>query len=122
MRMRMFDYSAEIKAYRKRQDMTQEELAEILGVQAKYISLLENGKRSPSGKLQKKMEELILAEDLKKECAGEEMPATDNEVELQMRIFRKLSRLQPVVREQAVDLICQILDMMSAREQPKDKN
>ena len=121
MRMRMFDYSAEMRAYRERQNMTQEELADILGVQAKYVSLLENGKRSPSGKLQRKMEELILAEDLKNQCEEQNVPISGNEVELQMRIFRKLSRLQPVVREQAVDVICQILDMMSSREQTKEK-
>ena len=120
--MRIFDFCSEIKAYRKRNQMTQEKLAEILGVQSKYISLLENGRRRPSGKLQRKLEELIMAEDLAKQCEQEEMPISEADVEMQMRIFRKLSRLQPVVRDQAVELICQILDMMSAREVPKEKD
>ncbi|MBQ8814733.1 MAG: helix-turn-helix transcriptional regulator [Lachnospiraceae bacterium] len=118
--MRMLDYASEIRAYRKRHEMTQEALAEILGVQAKYVSLLENAHRRPGTKLQKKMEELITADELEGSCERAEMPITKEEIEVQMRIFRRLCKFPPVMREHVVDLICQILDMMSTKEPTRD--
>ena len=118
--MRMLDFGSEMKTYRKRNQMTQEDLSEILGVQAKYISLLENGHRRPGTKLQKKMEELLMAEQIKDYCVLEDTPITKEEIEVQMRIFRRLCKLQPMMRAQAVDLICQILDMMSRKDVPKE--
>ena len=44
-------FGAKLRTLRKRQKMTQQELAAALGVARSYISFLENNEREPSGEL-----------------------------------------------------------------------
>ena len=117
--MRLVDFVQTMKKYRERHHITQEVLADMLGVQTKYISLLETGRRNPSAELQCKLEELIIADELNGTFKRQNTTLTQEEVEIQIKIFRKLSKLQPVQREKAVEVICQILDMMSGKESGK---
>ena len=114
--MRLVDFSQAMKRYRTKHQITQEVLADILGVQTKYISLLETGRRNPSAELQRKMENLILADEMDGMFKRQETALTSEEIETQIKIFRKLSKLQPVQREKAVEIICQILDMALGKE------
>lgn len=114
--MRLVDFGQTMKKYRARHQMTQEVLADKLGVQTKYISLLETGRRNPSAELQRKLEELIIADEMDGVFKRQETTLSPEEMEIQIKLFRKLSKLHPVQREKAVEVICQILDMMLGKE------
>lgn len=113
--MRLSDFGNTMKMYRAAHKMTQETLADVLGVQTKYISLLECGRRNPGAKLQKKMEELMMIDEVEGIFRQEKAEASKEDVEIQLKLFYKLNRLQPAQREKAVQLICQILDAMAGK-------
>jgi transcriptional regulator with XRE-family HTH domain len=52
-------FGAKLRTLRKRQKMTQQELAAALGVARSYISFLENNEREPSGELVLKVAHLF---------------------------------------------------------------
>ncbi len=113
--MRLTDFGQTMRNYRIQHQMTQEELAEKLGVQAKHISFLENGRRNPGPELQRKMEELMAADDLRLGLEAEIHELSEKELEIQLKIFHKLSRLHPPQREKALELVYGILDAMAVR-------
>lgn len=47
-----------LQDFRKEKNLTQEEVAKLLGITKEYLSMLERGYRNPSDKLKKKMAEL----------------------------------------------------------------
>lgn len=51
--------SKKIRDYRKRAGLTQEMLAEKLGLSSKYIQFIENGKRRPSLKVIYKIAQIL---------------------------------------------------------------
>lgn len=48
-----------IKKYRKQADLTQQELADKVGITQKYVQYLESAKRNPSLKLLRKLSEKL---------------------------------------------------------------
>ena len=111
--MRLVDFGETVRKYRKDHDMTQEELAGILNIQPKYLSYLENGHRSPGVNVQKKMEELLMADELNSAICKEEKMLTDEEMEIQIRFYQKLRKIHPLRRKEALDTVYRILDMMA---------
>lgn len=110
--MRMVDFGRKMKSYRKKHKLTQEKLAEKLSVQTKHISLLENGHRNPSPELQKKFEDMMIADELESELSSPNRPLTEEELIVQLRLFHKLSRLNSSQREKILDIIYKMLDVM----------
>lgn len=53
------DIGKVVKIYRKKNDMTQEILAERFGLSAKYIQFIENGQRNPSIKVVYKIAQIF---------------------------------------------------------------
>ena len=114
--MRLADFGQTMRNYRAEHRMTQEELADKLGVQTKHISFLENGHRNPGPDLQKKMEDLLIADEMRQALRRDSSALSEEELEVQLKIFHKLSRLQPVQKEKALELIYSILDAMVSNE------
>ena len=48
-----------LKSFRKQEKITQKELAKILNVSVDYISIIERGKQTPSGKLAQKIADIF---------------------------------------------------------------
>lgn len=113
--MRLADFGQTMKKYRLEHRMTQEELADKLGVQTKHISFLENGHRNPGPELQKKMEDLMMEDEMRRALQTETTALSAEELEVQLKIFHKLSRLQPAQREKALELIYSVLDAMAVK-------
>lgn len=110
--MRLVDFGQRMKQYRERNKLTQEKLAEKLGVQTKHISMLENGHRNPSPELQKKLEDMIIADELRSTLSSPNRPLTEEELIIQLRLFHKLSRLNSSQREKVLNVIYELLDAM----------
>ena len=110
--MRLIDFGQRMKQYRGRHDLTQEKLAEKLGVQTKHISLLENGHRNPSPELQKKLEDMIITDELRSALSSSDRPITEEELLIQLRLFHQLSRLDSLRREKVLNVIYELLDAM----------
>ena len=110
--MRLVDFGQRMKQYRGKHNLTQEKLAEKLGVQTKHISLLENGHRNPSPELQKKLEDMIIADELRSTLSSPNKPLTEEELIIQLRLFHKLSRLNSSQREKVLNVIYELLDAM----------
>ena len=113
--MRLIDFGQRMKQYRGRHDLTQEKLAEKLGVQTKHISLLENGHRNPSPELQKKLEDLMIADELSSALSSPNKPITEEELLVQLRLFHQLSRLDSSQREKVLNVIYELLDAMGKK-------
>ena len=110
--MRLVDFGQRMKQYRGKHNLTQEKLAEKLCVQTKHISLLENGHRNPSPELQKKLEDMIIADQLRSTLSSPNRPLTEEELIIQLRLFHKLSRLNSSQREKVLNVIYELLDAM----------
>ena len=113
--MRLADFGESMRMYRAEHKMTQEDLADALGVQTKYISMLECGHRNPSTNLQKKMENLIAQDEVERAFRKEKTELTKEQIEVQLRLFHKLNKIHPNQKEKAIDLVCQILDVMAGK-------
>ncbi len=111
--MRLADFGQTVRKYRKDHDMTQEELADILDIQPKYLSYLENGHKNPGPKLQEKMEELLVVDELNCAMRKEERMLSDEEIEVQIRFYRKLCKVHILRRKEVLDTVYHILDMMA---------
>ena len=111
--MKILDFGQTMRQYRKKKGMTQEQLADCLGVQPKYISLLENGWRNPGPELQKQMEELILSDELDSALSAQNHLLTEEELAIQLRFYLSLCRLRPARREAALKIVYQVLDTMA---------
>lgn len=111
--MRLADFGQRMKMYRKEHQMTQEQLADVLNVQTKHISFLETGHRNPSPELQKKMEDLIMADELGEAMIRREKILSEEEVMVQIKLYHKLCKLHPVQREKALEMIYQLLDALA---------
>ena len=110
--MRLVDFGQRMRQYRRKNKLTQEKLSEKLGVQTKHISLLENGHRNPSPELQKKLEDMIIADELRSTLSSPNKPLTEEELIIQLRLFHKLSRLNSSQREKVLNVIYELLDAM----------
>ncbi len=113
--MRLVDFGQIMKKYRKDHKLTQEQLSDILDVQTKHISFLENGHRNPSPELQKKLEDLLMADEMGEAMLGQKKMLTDEEIAVQIKLYHKLCRLQPVQRDAALQMIYQLLDAMAKK-------
>lgn len=113
--MRLVDFGQRMRQYRRKNKLTQEKLAEKLGVQTKHISLLENGHRNPSPELQVKLEDMMIAEELTSALSSPNKPITEEELLVQLLLFHKLSRLDPNQREKALNVIYELLDAMEKK-------
>ena len=111
--MRLIDFGQRMKQYRKKHDLTQEKLAEKLGVQTKYISFLENGHRNPSPELQKKLEDLLIADELSSALSTPDRKLSEEELHVQLHLFHKLNRLGSPQREAVLKMIYELLDAMA---------
>ena len=110
--MRLVGFGQAMRQYRKKHKLTQEKLAERLGVQTKHISLLENGHRNPSPELQKKLEDMIIADELNSTLAAPDQSLSEEELYVQLNLFHKLSRLNSPQRETVLKIIYELLDAM----------
>ena len=111
--MRLTDFGQQMRKYRKEHGLTQEQLADIFSVQTKHISFLENGHRNPSPELQKKMEDMIFADEVNGAMEGENRILTEEEMNVQIKLFHKLCKLGPVQKENALNMIYNLLDAMA---------
>ena len=113
--MRLIDFGQKMRQYRKRNKLTQEKLAEMLDVQTKHISLLENGHRNPSPELQKRMEDLMIIDELDRGLSSKDRPITEAELLVQLRLFHQLSRIDSFQREKVLKVIYELLDAMGRK-------
>lgn len=108
--MRLVGFGQAMKQYRTKHKLTQEKLAERLGVQTKHVSLLENGHRNPSPELQKKLEDMIVADELSDVLTTSNKSLSEEELYVQLQLFHKLSRLNLAQREAVLKIIYELLD------------
>ena len=111
--MRLADFGQQMRKYRKDHGLTQEQLADIFSVQTKHISFLENGHRNPSPELQKKLEDMIIADEINGAMEKEERVLSEEEMAIQINLFHKLCKLGPVQKETALNMIYELLDVMA---------
>ena len=111
--MRLADFGQQMRKYRKNHGLTQEQLADIFNVQTKHISFLENGHRNPSPELQKKLEDMIIADEINRAMEKEDRLLSEEEMTVQIKLFNKLCKLGPVQKETALDMIYKLLDAMA---------
>jgi len=112
--MRLADFGQVMKQYRTRHGYNQEKMADLLGVQtSKYISMLENSDRKPGPDLQMRMEDLLMADEVGAVLLEQETVVSEEEMAVQVMLFHKLSKIKPVKKEEALKMVCQILDMMA---------
>ena len=111
--MRLVDFGQRMKQYRGKHELTQDKLAEKLGVQTKHISLLENGHRNPSPELQKKLEDMIVADELNSALAASDKTLSEDELFVQLQLFHKLSRLNASQKKPVLKIIYELLDAMA---------
>ena len=110
--MRLADFGQQMRKYRKDHGLTQEQLADIFNVQTKHISFLENGHRNPSPELQKKLEDMIIADEING-AMKEDTILSEEEMTAQIKLFHKLCKLGPVQKETALEMIYNLLDAMA---------
>ena len=111
--MRLADFGQMMKKYRQEHNMTQEILADILGVQTKHISFLENGHRNPSPELQKNMEDLIMTDEIGEALLRQEKILSEDELTVQIKLYHKLCKIPPVQRAKALEMVYQLLDALA---------
>lgn len=112
--MRLADFGQVLRQYRTRHGYNQEDMAELLGVQtAKHISLLENDDRNPGPELQKRLEDLLMADEVGAALIEQKTVLSKEEVAVQITLYHKLCKVRPVKREEALKMVYQILDMMA---------
>ena len=111
--MRLVGFGQAMRQYRKKHKLTQEKLAERLGVQTKRISLLENGHRNPSPELQKKLEDMIAADGLSSALIAPNKSLSEEELYVQLQLFHKLSLLNSSQRETVIKIIYELLYAMA---------
>lgn len=111
--MRLVDFGQTMRKYRMRHGLTQENLGNLLGVQARHIGLLENGHRDPSPAVQHKMENLLLKDEWGRAFLNETRIISDDEIELVLSLYQKLCRVHPVNRSSCLNLLYQVLDTMA---------
>ena len=110
--MRLADFGQQMRKYRKDHGLTQEQLADIFNVQTKHISFLENGHRNPSPELQKKLEDMIIADEING-AMKEDTILSEEEMTVQIKLFHKLCKLGPVQKETALEMIYNLVDAMA---------
>ena len=111
--MRLADFGQQMRKYRKDHGLTQEQLADIFNVQTKHISFLENGHRNPSPELQKKLEDMIIADEINDAMVEKDELLSEEEMNVQIKLFHKLCKLGPVQKETALNMIYNLLDAMA---------
>ncbi len=111
--MRLADFGQQMRKYRKDHGLTQEQLADIFSVQTKHISFLENGHRNPSPELQKKLEDMIIVDEINGAMETEDRVLSEEEMTIQINLFHKLCKLGPVQKETALNMIYELLDAMA---------
>ena len=111
--MRLADFGQQMRKYRKDHGLTQEQLADIFSVQTKHISFLENGHRNPSPDLQKKLEDMIIMDEINGAMEKEDRVLSEEEMIIQINLFHKLCKLGPVQKETALNMIYELLDAMA---------
>ncbi len=111
--MRLADFGQQMRKYRKDHGLTQEQLADIFSVQTKHISFLENGHRNPSPELQKKLEDMIIADEINGAMEEKERILSEEEMTIQIKLFHKLCQLGPVQKETTLNMIYELLDAMA---------
>lgn len=114
--MRLADFGRNMRKYRKDHGLTQEQLADIFGVQTKHISFLENGHRNPSPELQKKLEDMIIADEINGAMEEDGRILSEEEMIVQIKLFHKLCKLQPIQRETALNMIYELLDALAKKK------
>ena len=55
----MNDYGRRLYEFRKRHELTQAQMAKLAGMDTSYFVMIENGKKYPAEKTQKKLEKII---------------------------------------------------------------
>ena len=105
------DFAAKLKAYRKENFLTQEQMAKLLGLSANHIGTLEQGKKRPRASTMAAFEELMRRTGPPEQRdANPTDPMSEEEVALYSQLWRELKCLEPQQEKELLEMFSRILD------------
>ena len=99
-----------MKEYRKKHNMTQTELAELMGISKNHYSVLERGEKIPRTKTIEAFQRLVCEDEVVRCMTNAEMSSTERK-EYAM-LLACLDGLETKKRAQAMDAITSLLQLM----------
>lgn len=100
-----------MREYRRKNFLTQKQLAELTGLSSHYIATLEKGKNKPRASTIAAFEEAVNRENLRawqlRNCTK---AMGKDEIELFTRLWRELRRLEPQKEKEVLAMFIRILN------------